>query len=218
MRVTRFGHSAVLVESAGQRVLIDPGAFSSPDVFELEGLAAIVVTHQHADHLDRDRVVGLIERNPAAVRLSDPETAEQVPAFTTHADGDVTFVKELTITGVGSTHAEILPIIPRVTNTGVLIAAHGEPTFFHPGDSYASAPHGVDVLAAPLSAPWAKVSETVDFVRRVAPGSVFPIHDAGISALMYGIYWGHLSTHAGVDDARQLGPSESTVVTSPGLP
>jgi L-ascorbate metabolism protein UlaG (beta-lactamase superfamily) len=216
MRVTRFGHSAVLVESTGQRILVDPGAFSSSDVFELEGLDAIVVTHQHADHLDRERVQGLIERNPGALRLSDPETAEQVEAFAAHTDGDVTRLDELTIGGVGTTHAEILSVIPRVTNTGVLIAAKGEPTFFHPGDSYASAPQDVDVLATPLSAPWAKVSETVDFVRRVNPRSVFPIHDAGISALMYPIYWGHLSTHAGVDDARQFGPSESTVFMSQG--
>lgn len=213
MRVTRFGHSAVLVESAGQRVLIDPGAFSSPDVFELEGLDAIVVTHQHADHLDRERVQRLFDRNLKALRLSDPETASQVDAFTAHTDGDVTTVETVTITGVGTTHAEILPVIPRVTNTGVLITAQGEPTFFHPGDSYASAPDGVDVLAAPLSAPWAKVSETVDFVRRVNPATVFPIHDAGIAALMYGIYWGHLSTHSGVGDARQLGPSDSVTLT-----
>lgn len=209
MRVTRFGHSALLVESANDRVLIDPGAFSHSDVFDLEGLDAIVVTHQHADHLDRDRVQGLIERNPSALWLSDPETAEQVEVFSPHTDGDVAVVGGVTITGVGTTHAEILPVIPRVTNTGVLIASAGEPTLFHPGDSYASAPPDVDVLAAPLSAPWAKVSETVDFVRRVNPRTVFPIHDAGISGLMYGIYWGHLSTHSGVPDARQLGPSES---------
>ncbi|HJR89969.1 MAG TPA: MBL fold metallo-hydrolase [Aeromicrobium sp.] len=209
MRVTRFGHSAVLVESAGQRVLIDPGAFSSPDVFEVEGLDAIVVTHQHADHVDRDRVGMLLDRNPGAVRRSDPETATMVEGFTAHSDGDVTELGTITITGVGTTHAEILPAIPRVTNTGVLITADGEPALFHPGDAYAYAPDGVDVLAAPLSAPWTKVSETVEFVRRVNPHVVFPIHDAGVTPLMHGIYWGHLSTHAGVEDPRNLGPAES---------
>jgi L-ascorbate metabolism protein UlaG (beta-lactamase superfamily) len=209
MHVTRFGHSAVLVEAAGQRVLIDPGAFSSQDVFEVQGLDAIVVTHQHADHLDRDRIGALLEHNPGAIRLSDPETAALVDGFTAHSDGDVTELGTITITGVGTTHAEILPTIPRVTNTGVLITAGGEPTLFHPGDAYAYAPEGVDILAAPLSAPWTKVAETVDFVRRVNPGVVFPIHDAGVTSLAHGIYWGHLSTHAGVDDPRNLGPTES---------
>ena len=209
MHVTRFGHSAVLVEAAGQRVLIDPGAFSSSDVFEVQGLDAIVVTHQHADHLDRDRIEALLERNPGAIRLSDPETAALVDGFTAHSDGDVTELGTITITGVGTTHAEILPVIPRVTNTGVLITAGGEPTLFHPGDAYAYTPDGVDILAAPLSAPWAKVAETVDFVRRINPRVVFPIHDAGVTPLAHGIYWGHLSTHADVEDPRNLGPTES---------
>lgn len=212
MRVTRFGHSAVLVEAGGQRVLIDPGAFSNPDVFELEGLDAIVVTHQHADHLDRDRAASLIGRNPGAIRLCDPETASMVDGFTAHSADDVTEIGAITITGVGTTHAEILPVIPRVANTGVLLSAPGEPTLFHPGDSYADAPDGVDVLAAPLSAPWTKVSETVAFVRRANPRVVFPIHDAGVTPLMHGIYWGHLSTHAGVDDARNLGPGDSATL------
>ena len=209
MQITRFGHAAVLVEAAGQRILIDPGAFSGNEVFELEGLDAIVVTHQHLDHLDQERVGGLIERNPDAIRLSDPETAHLVDGFTAHTDGDVTRIGGVTLTGAGTTHAEILPTIPRITNTGVLISAPDEPTLFHPGDSYATAPANVDLLAAPLWAPWAKISETVDFVQRVAPRAAFPIHDAGVAPIAYGIYWGHLATHGGVDDPRRLGSTDS---------
>lgn len=209
MRITRFGHAAVLVEVADRRILIDPGVFSDHEVFELEGLDAIVVTHQHRDHVDVDRIGGLVALNPNAIRLSDPETARQVDGFVAHSDGDVTSLGTVTLTGAGTTHAEILPSIPRVDNTGVIVAAPGNLTLFHPGDSYATAPVKVDILAAPLWAPWAKISETVDFVRRVAPKAVFPIHDAGVAPLAYGIYWGHLATHGGVDDARQLGATDS---------
>ena len=50
MRLTRFGHSCLLVEEGGARVLLDPGSFS--EGFEtLEGLTAVCVTHQHVDHV-----------------------------------------------------------------------------------------------------------------------------------------------------------------------
>lgn len=209
MLITRFGHAAVLVEVSDQRILIDPGAFCGDEVFALEGLDAIVVTHQHLDHLDQDRVGALFARNPEALLLSDPETARLVDGFRAHTDGDVTTIGDVTLRGVGTTHAEILPMIPRVTNTGLLVSASGEPSLFHPGDSYASVPDDVDILATPLWAPWAKVSETVDFLRRVAPRAMFPIHDAGVAPLAYGIYWNHASTHGGVDDARRLGPADS---------
>ena len=44
MRLTHFGHSCLLVELLGSRILFDPGNFSSG--FEsLTGLDAILVTH-----------------------------------------------------------------------------------------------------------------------------------------------------------------------------
>lgn len=212
MQITRFGHAAVLVEAADTRILIDPGAFSVDEVFELDGLDAIVVTHQHPDHLDQSRVPALLARNPDAVLLCDPETAAVVDFgdWTENSDGLETTVKGVTLRGVGSQHAVILPTIPRIGNVGVLVSAPEQPTLFHPGDSYEYTPDGVDVLALPLSAPWAKTSETVDFVQRVSPTTLFPIHDCTISELAYGIFWGQIAGHGGVEDARKLGQTDST--------
>ena len=55
MRVTHLGHACLLVEVADRRILIDPGNFSS-GFEELTGLDAIVVTHNHPDHFDPERV------------------------------------------------------------------------------------------------------------------------------------------------------------------
>jgi L-ascorbate metabolism protein UlaG (beta-lactamase superfamily) len=214
MRITRFGHAAVLVEAADTRILIDPGSFSLDATFDLEGLDVIVVTHQHPDHIDPTRGPRLIERNPDALLLCDPETASvlEFGAWLEHGDEVETGIKGITLRGVGAEHAVIVPELPRIANVGVLVGAEGEPTLFHPGDSYAHAPGGVDVLALPLSAPWGKVSETVDFVQRVSPATLFPIHDRTISDLAYGVYWGHVSNFGGVEDVRRLGQGDATDV------
>ena len=210
-RVTRFGHAALLVESEATRILIDPGAFSRPEVFELRDLDAIVVTHQHADHLDQgDGGRALVEANPQATLLCDPDTAAMVQfgTWTVNSAGLTTRVGDLTIEGVGSQHAVIVPEIPRISNVGVLIS-DGQTTLFHPGDSYQSTPDGVTALAAPLSAPWAKISETVEFVQRVGADVVFPIHDCTISELGYPIYWSRVVELGGARDARLLAQHES---------
>jgi len=214
VKIIRMGHAAVVIEAAGTRLLIDPGTFSVDATFELEDLDGIVVTHQHPDHLDRERIGALLERNQSAALLCDPETAELVEGgdWMAHSHDDETMVGGLTILGVGAQHAEIVPALPRIANTGVLVGADGEPTLFHPGDSYEHAPAGVDVLALPLSAAWTKAAETVEFIHRVSPTTLFPIHDAGLSEFGHGLYWGHVENFGGVEDARRLGQTESTTV------
>jgi L-ascorbate metabolism protein UlaG (beta-lactamase superfamily) len=209
-----MGHAAVLIEASDTRVLIDPGNVSVPETFDLDELDGIVVTHQHPDHLDPERIGNLLARNAGATLLCDPETAElfEHEPWTPHTHDDETYVGGLTVLGVGARHAEIVPQLPRIANTGVLVSADGEPTLFHPGDSYEHAPEGVDVLALPLAAPWAKISETIDFVGRVSPATLFPIHDSAISERAYGTYWGHVQNFGAVEDARRLGQTDSTVV------
>lgn len=204
MDVTRFGHAAVLVQVGSTRILLDPGGFSPDETFELTDLAAVVVTHQHPDHLDRDRIGALVSANPEAILLAEPETAATLDGWTATGDGVALEVGGVRLTGVGTTHAEIVPELPRVGNVGVLVTAPGEPTLFHPGDTYEYRPEDVDILALPLSAPWTKVSETVDFVRSIAPSTAFPIHDCTISEAAYGIYWSHVANFGGVGDLQRL--------------
>lgn len=181
MRITRLGHSTLLVETARTRVLIDPGVFSDR-WHGLTDLGAVLVTHQHPDHVDVDNLAALIGADPATRLLVEPAVVDMVePAAEEVRAGDTVTVGDLTVEVVGGDHAVIHPDIPRVGNVGYVVSEGSGPRVFHPGDSYGTTPDGVDVLALPLTAPWANIAATIDFARSVAAPRMFPIHDAIVS-------------------------------------
>jgi len=191
MRITHVGHACLLVETSGARVLVDPGTFTH-GFEELTGLDAVLVTHAHPDHYDAERMPQLLEANDGARLIAEPEVSVELKragldAVALHP-GESTSVGDLAVSAVGGLHATIHEDVPRIGNVGLLLAEEGGPTLFHPGDSYESTPAGVDVLAVPLSAPWAAIRETVTFLRAVAPRAAFPIHDATLSPVGRGLY------------------------------
>jgi L-ascorbate metabolism protein UlaG (beta-lactamase superfamily) len=210
MRLTHIGHACVLVQVGDTRVLIDPGTFAAG--WEgLTGLDAVLVTHTHPDHCDRDRLPMLVEANPDARLAAEPSVAAElsdagIPARPLE-EGDVLTAGPFSITAVGERHAVIHRDIPRVGNRGMLLQAPDEPTLLHPGDSYETTPSGVDVLAVPLNAPWSAFKETVDFVRAVAPRVAFPIHDGLLNERGRELYLRQL-TALGEAEVRDLGGGE----------
>lgn len=184
MRLTHLGHSCLLVETGGQRILIDPGTFS-PGFPGLTDLDAVFVTHQHPDHADVDRLPALLAANPRAQLYAEPQAAELLAGSGVDAQrtasGELVTVGGVEVTPVGQRHAVIHEFIPRVDNLGVVVRAPGEPSLFHPGDAYDAEPGDVDVLGVPVNAPWCAVKETIAFVRRIAPRIAVPIHDALLS-------------------------------------
>ncbi len=220
MRITSFGHACLLVESDGSRVLLDPGVFSS-GFEQLTELDAIVITHQHPDHVDVERLPQLLEANDAARLLAEPETAAELSRAGIEAQplhpGERHTIGALPLHATGGRHAVIHPDLPRVGNVAVLLgtsrADGGEGLLLHPGDSYDVVPSDVDLLALPLWAPWAKVSETVEYLRAVHPAVAVPIHDGPLQPAARSLYLTHCTNLA--PEGTVLRGMEPGVATEP---
>src|SRR5689334_13850408 len=63
MRLIKYGHSCVRVESDAAVLVIDPGVFTERAA--LDGVDAVLITHEHADHLDLDALTEALSARPA---------------------------------------------------------------------------------------------------------------------------------------------------------
>ncbi|TYB95359.1 MBL fold metallo-hydrolase [Micromonospora sp. WP24] len=184
MQVTKYAHSCLRVEHDGGVLVIDPGGFSDPAA--LDGADAVLITHEHPDHLNLQAITAQLDRRPFPVHG---------PASLSAALGDAAEVlrpvrpgESFTAAGVavrayGGQHAVIHPDIPVVENLGYLI----NDVVYHPGDALVVPDLPVDTLFAPIHAPWSKFSEVVDFIRAVAPRRVYALHDALLNENGFGV-------------------------------
>ncbi|NHI17239.1 MBL fold metallo-hydrolase [Microbacterium excoecariae] len=179
MRVVKHEHAFLTIEHGGETLVIDPGAFA-PSLGDPANVTAVVVTHEHPDHWAADHLRGIRARFPEVPMFTTAATASASPVdMTVVAPGDEVRAGAFRLRFFGGTHSEIHSSIPLIDNVGVLV----NDALYYPGDSYA-VPGGVDVevLAAPIGAPWLKIGEAMDFVLAVAPRRAFGTHDATLAA------------------------------------
>ncbi|MCW2844340.1 MAG: beta-lactamase domain protein [Nocardioides sp.] len=192
MRITKFGHACVRVEHDGTTLVLDPGVFT--DVSALDGAGAVLITHEHPDHYLADHLratdapIFTIDAVAARIREDAPDVAERV---TVVSPGE-SFDAGLPVRAVGELHAVIHPEFPRFFNSGYVITL-GETKVYHPGDALTAPGEDVDVLFVPVSAPWMRAAEAIEFAREVKAPRNLAIHDRVYSEAGLGIVDGHMN-------------------------
>jgi L-ascorbate metabolism protein UlaG (beta-lactamase superfamily) len=167
--LTKFTHSCVRLEQDGRALVIDPGVWSEPRA--LAGVDAVLVTHEHFDHIDELRLAGL------GVPVYAPEGAaiRRVPFVPVRPGGRFTLAG-FEVTVHGGRHAGVVPGQATCPNVGYQVNG-----LYHPGDSLDGPSEKIDTLLVPMQASWLKVSEAIAFVQSVAPRRTFGIHDGQIN-------------------------------------
>lgn len=222
MDIEKFSHACVRIRSGNRSLVLDPGTFS-PVARALDGVEAVLVTHEHADHLDLPALLEVMKSNtslsvhaPAVLagRVLEAAREADVPgaAGRVHA---VAVDARLQIAGMsvsthGGLHAKIHSSLPQVANLGYFIGGR----IYHPGDSY-HVPAGLDVqaLLVPAHAPWAKIGETIDFLAAVGAAQNFPIHDGLLNDRGLAMMDGHLTRVANEHGLSYRRPAEGEIVT-----
>lgn len=160
MRLTHLGHACLLAETDGARLLLDPGVLSAFE--DIRDLDAVLVTHQHPDHVDPARLGPLLAANPGARLWVDQDTVTAVPDLPGHTvvrPGDTFRIGGTTVEVTGGLHAAVYGDVPGCTNAAYLI---DDGALLHPGDSFTVPGNDVDVLAVAVDGPWLKLAEAVD--------------------------------------------------------
>lgn len=181
MRIAQYLHSCVELELDGFRLLIDPGTYCfaegklKPE--DIPRPDAILITHNHADHMDVDALKSICRDKPLCT-YGHKGTTEMLAhsglkTKTIKAGDDLT-LGPFQVDVLEGAHAKLPSAVP--PNVGYLI----NDAIFHPGDSFSHDIGYVDVLLLPVAGPWLTINDALAFALSIKPKLVIPIHDAMI--------------------------------------
>ena len=171
MKVTKLGHSCVLVEAPGRTGLFDPGAWADRKLIDaVSHVDRIIYTHEHGDHFDIDILKSLVAKFPNAHVICNAEIRKLIET----AGISITIREEsnCAVKFVSPHEAPPIPGAIAPAETGY----HFKDLFTHPGDSQ-SFTETKKVLAMPFIGPWGKTGDSIAKVLELKPQYVLPIHD-----------------------------------------
>ncbi|MGI8614440.1 MAG: MBL fold metallo-hydrolase [Nocardioidaceae bacterium] len=210
MELTKFSHACVRLEDGDRRLVIDPGSFSEVEE-ALAGVHAVLITHEHADHVDVDALSAAAARDSALRVWAPPAVCDLLPALgdrvTSLEPGAQLEVAGFEVRTLGGQHALIHSSVPVVPNIGFVV----DGALYHPGDAFVVPPVEVSTVLVPVHAPWSKVGEVLDFLIATRAAHAYNIHDGLLNQSGLRLVAGHLHRvgEAYGAEYRTLSPRET---------
>lgn len=179
MKIKKIGHCCLVIEVDGKKIMTDPGGWTTGQN-EVTGIDFVLITHEHGDHLHVESLKKVLENNPGCKVVTNGSVGKLL------SKEDISFIELNGIEKVDSCdcdgvlfeayngrHEEIYGEVGQVQNIGFFIANK----LFYPGDSFIIPDKEVEILAAPISAPWCTLKNAIDYILKVKPKFTFPVHD-----------------------------------------
>jgi L-ascorbate metabolism protein UlaG (beta-lactamase superfamily) len=208
MRLTKLTHACVRLKKDDRTLVLDPGKLTR-EADALDGADAILITHEHLDHLDVDRMHAVMSERPGLEIYTCRAVADQLSGLRTRVlgDGDAVTIAGFEVAVIGQKHEVIHPDVPPIENIGFFV----EDTVFHPGDAFTVPGRPVPTLLVPTNAPWMKNTEMIGYLREVAPERAYSVHDGLVNDIGLQIIDGNLGGEGKQQgkDFRRLAAGES---------
>ncbi len=178
MKLTKYRHACFTVEENGKVLVVDQGGFST-DFIAPQNIVAVVITHEHPDHFDQERLAEIMDKNPEATILAPRSISDKLEAFNHQpiTAAETIEIGPFTLAFHGGQHATIHESFPPLENFGIVI----NDLIYYGGDSFVLPGQPIDTLLLPASAPWMKIGEAMNFLSAVRPRLAIPTHDAILS-------------------------------------
>jgi L-ascorbate metabolism protein UlaG (beta-lactamase superfamily) len=218
MKITKYYHSCLLAEEGSTKILIDPGSFSfkegraKPEDFS--GLTAILLTHQHGDHVDANALEKILKKNPVPVygNAGTREAVAKMGIDVRPFESGTMKLGDIEVEALPAAHEFILSGAPQ--NSAYLLNGKLLVT----GDSLDAALYAhknIPLLAFPSMAPWMNHKQGAEFLKAMMPKKTFPVHDA-LAEDGYregqNKHWENYCKELGVEFVSLTGPGQSLEV------
>lgn len=208
MQLTKLGHACVRLRKDDRTLVIDPGGLT-PEDDAIAGAEAVLITHEHFDHLEAERLRRALAEDPRLTVYTCRAVAEILGdaggRIRTVGEGDALTIAGFEVGVVGQKHEIVHPDVPPVENVGFFI----DEEVFHPGDAFTvvEAP----TLLVPGQAPWMKAPEMIQYLRAVTPRRAYAVHDGLLNDFGLGLLESQLTGEGAQQNAdfRRLKPGQS---------